>query len=81
MLSAAGDSVAVSEWYSVTSLVGLVVLLLVGVLSLIVVLASFLVTPRRSNVTLLFFASIVLIGAGALVFTYVMGVVFSLLVP
>jgi len=64
-----------------TGMVGLVVLLLVGILSAIVILASFLVAPRKSKVPSLFVVSLVLILAGALVFTYVLGLVFSLLVP
>lgn len=80
MLSAK-DSLQVNEWYSLTSLAGFVVLLIVGVLTSIVILASFFTSPRRSAVTLVFLASMALIGVGAAVFTYLLGVVFSLVVP
>jgi len=71
----------VNEWYSLTSLVGYVILLLVGVLTSTVVLAFLFVTPRRSKVTVVFLACIALIGVGAAVFTYFIGVFFSLIVP
>lgn len=70
-----------NEWYSLTSLVGYVILLLVGALTLTVVLAFFFAAPRRSKVTLVFLACIALIGVGAVVFTYFIGVFFSLIVP
>lgn len=79
--ASAENGLGVKEWYSLTGMVGLVVLLLVGILSAIVILASFLVAPRKSKVPSLFVVSLVLILAGALVFTYVLGLVFSLLVP
>jgi len=75
------NGLGVDEWYSLTGTLGLVVLLLIGILSAIVILAAFLVAPRKSKVPALFLASLVLILAGALVFAYVLGLVFSLLVP
>lgn len=70
-----------NEWYSLTSWVGYAVLLLVGVLTSIVVLAFFFVTPRRSKVIVVFLACIVSIGVVATVFMYLLGIFFSLIVP
>jgi len=75
------DALQVNEWYSLTSLAGYVILLLVGLLASTVVLAFFFVTPRRSRVTAVFLACIALTGVGAAVFTYFISVLFSLIVP
>lgn len=71
----------VSEWYALTSLVGYVLLLIVALIVSVVIVASIFTTPRKSKVTGLFLASIILIVVGAVAFTYLIGTIFSLLVP
>ncbi len=77
----AKENLQVSEWYAQTSLIGFVLLFIVGVIASIVVLASIFTSPRRPKVTALFIASIILIVVGFTIVTYVMGLVFSLLLP
>ena len=75
------EGLPVSEWYSATSIVGMSLLFIIGVIVSVVCLAAILVSPRRSKVAGIFFTSLVLQVIGAIIFAYIMGMLFSFIVP
>lgn len=79
MSVATGETLEVSEWYKTTSLVGYSLLIVVGTIVSIVLLASIFTTPRKSKVTALFFALFIMIPIAFLIFSYLGGILFSIL--
>ena len=78
---AGGESMTPEEWYAATSIVGMVLLSIIGTIVAVVFLSVIFTKPRRSKVTGIFFASVLLQVIGAIIFAYIMGVLFSFIVP
>jgi hypothetical protein len=81
MLSLILGALEVGDWYSQTSVVGFTILSIVGVIALILVAAAILTPPVKSKLVGVFFLILVLIVVGAVVLTYLLSLIFALVVP
>lgn len=76
-----GENLSVKEWYAVTGMPGAALLSIIGTIVAVVFLSAIFTTPRKSKVVGIFFASILLQVVGAIIFTYIIGILFSFVVP
>jgi uncharacterized membrane protein YeaQ/YmgE (transglycosylase-associated protein family) len=81
VLAAVSGNLQVGEWYSQTSIIGFTVLSIVGAIVLLLILAAVVTPPIGSRLTGIFILSFILIVVGAVVLTYLLSLVFAVVVP